>query len=114
DGGWDGGGGGGRGAQGIRTGGGSARHVTKENVQVAETRAQTVTVRTASGQELAYPWATSVRVDRRGDLRVMQGLRQRAFHACAEWASYTVTNLRQERDRGLQPGWAACWGYGGR
>ena len=42
---------------------------------MAETGAQTVTVRTASGQELAYPWATSVRVDRRGDLRVMQGLR---------------------------------------
>jgi hypothetical protein len=57
-------------------------------------KAQTVTVRTASGQELAYPWATSVRVDRRGDLRVMQGLRQRAFHPCAEWASYTVKNLR--------------------
>jgi hypothetical protein len=56
--------------------------------------AQTVTVRTASGQELAYPWATSVRVDRRGDLRVLQGLRQRAFHPCAEWASYTVNNLR--------------------
>jgi hypothetical protein len=56
--------------------------------------AQTVTVRTASGQELAYPWATSVRVDRQGDLRVLQGLRQRAFHPCAEWASYTVKNLR--------------------
>jgi hypothetical protein len=59
-----------------------------------ETGAQTVTVRTASGQELAYPWATSVRVDRQGDLRVLQGLRQRAFHPCAGWASYTVTNLR--------------------
>jgi hypothetical protein len=56
--------------------------------------AQTVTVRTASGQEFDYPWATSVRVDRRGDLRVMQGLRQRAFHPCAEWADYTVRNLR--------------------
>ncbi len=59
-----------------------------------ETGAQTVTVRTASGQELAYPWATSVRVDRQGDLRVLRGLRQRAFHPCAEWASYTVENLR--------------------
>jgi hypothetical protein len=62
---------------------------------MAETGAQTVTVRTVSGQELAYPWATSVRVDRRGDLRVMQGLRQRAFHPCTEWVSYTVTNLRR-------------------
>lgn len=59
-----------------------------------KTGAQTVTVRTASGRELAYPWATGVRVDRQGDLRVLQGLRQRAFHPCAEWASYTVTNLR--------------------
>ena len=59
-----------------------------------ETGAQTVTVRTSGGEELAYPWATSIRVDRRGDLRVMQGLRRRAFHPCAEWASYTVTNLR--------------------
>jgi hypothetical protein len=33
-------------------------------------------------------------VDRRGDLRVLRGLRQRAFHPCAEWASYTVLNLR--------------------
>jgi len=24
----------------------------------------------------------------------MQGLRQRAFHPCAEWADYTVRNLR--------------------
>jgi hypothetical protein len=59
-----------------------------------KTGAQTVIVRTARGQELAYPWATSVRVDRQGDLRVLQGLRQRAFHPCAEWASYTVKNLR--------------------
>ena len=61
---------------------------------MTETSAQTVTVRTVSGEELSYPWATSVRVDRRGDLRVMHGLRQRAFHPCAEWASYTVANLR--------------------
>jgi hypothetical protein len=61
---------------------------------MTETGAQTVTVQTASGQELAYPAATSIRVDRRGDLRVMQGLRRRAFHPCAEWASYTVKNLR--------------------
>ena len=61
---------------------------------MSETSAQTVIVRTVSGQELSYPWATSVRVDRRGDLRVMQGFRQRAFHPCAEWASYTVENLR--------------------
>jgi hypothetical protein len=54
---------------------------------------QTVTVRTADGQQLAYPWATGVRVDRRGDLRVMRGLRPGAFHPCAEWVSYTVTNL---------------------
>jgi hypothetical protein len=59
-----------------------------------EKGAQALTVRTASGEELAYPWATSIRVDRRGDLRVLQGLRQRAFHPCAEWASYTVQNLR--------------------
>ena len=60
----------------------------------SKTGAQTVIIRTASGQELAYPWATSVRVDRRGDLRVLRGLRRRAFHPCAEWASYTVKNLR--------------------
>jgi hypothetical protein len=63
-----------------------------------QTGDQSVTVRTASGQDLAYPWATSVRVDRRGDLRVMQGFRQRAFHPCDEWASYTVSNLRRARD----------------
>ena len=66
---------------------------------MTETGAQTVTVRTASGQDLAYPWATSLRVDRRGDLRVMQGMRRRACHPCAAGVSYTVTNLRRERDR---------------
>jgi len=66
---------------------------------MAETGAQAVTVRTAEGQELTYPWATSLRVDRRGDLRVMHGLRRGAFHPCAEWASYTVTNLRREGDQ---------------
>jgi len=65
---------------------------------MTETGGQSVTVRTASGQNLAYPWATSVRVDRRGDLRIMQGVRRRAFHPCAEWANYTVTNLRREHD----------------
>jgi hypothetical protein len=59
-----------------------------------QTGAQTLFVRTVGGEELAYPSATSVRVDRRGDLRVMQGLRRRAFHSRAEWASYTVKNLR--------------------
>lgn len=66
---------------------------------MAETSVQAVTVRTASGQDLAYPGATSLRVDRRGDLRVMQGLRRRVFHPCAEWTSYTVTNLRRESAR---------------
>ena len=61
-----------------------------------ETGAQALTVRTTSGQELTYPWATSIRVDRRGDLRVLKGLRRGAFHPCAEWASYTVQNLRCE------------------
>jgi LmbE family N-acetylglucosaminyl deacetylase len=56
--------------------------------------AQTVIVHTIGGDELDYPWATSVRVDRHGNLRVMQGIRQRAYHPCAEWAAYTVRNLR--------------------
>ena len=58
------------------------------------TAGQAVTVRLVTGQTLDYPGATSVRVDRRGDLRVMHGLRRRAFHPCDEWASYTVKNLR--------------------
>jgi hypothetical protein len=68
--------------------------VSKRSDDRRKTGAQTVTVRTASGQELAYPWATSIRVDRLGDLRVLHGLRQRALHPCADWASYTVENLR--------------------
>lgn len=72
----------------------TANHFTKESAQMAQTSSQTVTVRTVNGQELSYPWATSVRVDRRGDLRVVQGFRQRAFHPCAEWLAYTVTNQR--------------------
>jgi hypothetical protein len=63
---------------------------------------QTVSVRTAGGEVLAYPWATSIRVDRQGNLRVMKGVRQRAFHPCAEWASYTVENLRSA-SRGDDP-----------
>ena len=56
--------------------------------------ARQITRAPAGGQELACPWATSIPVDGRSDLRVLQGLRQRAFHPCAEWASYTVENLR--------------------
>jgi hypothetical protein len=48
-----------------------------------KTGAQTVTVRTASGQELAYPWATSVRVDRQGDLRVLMVLTLSGTRICA-------------------------------
>jgi hypothetical protein len=69
---------------------------------MTESGAQAVTVRTATGQELAYPLATSIRVDRRGDLHVIQGLRQRAFHPCAEWTSYTVANMRRQPE-GARP-----------
>jgi hypothetical protein len=43
---------------------------------MTEAGAQTVTVPTAGDQDPTYPRATSLRVDRRGDLRVMQGLRR--------------------------------------
>ena len=65
---------------------------------MTQTPAQAVTVRTVGGQVLAYTGATSVRVDRRGDLRVMQRFKQRAFHPCAEWASYTVENVRRTEE----------------
>jgi hypothetical protein len=46
-------------------------------------------------QELSYPWATSVRLDRRGDLHILQGWRQRAFHPAGEWTKYTVAAPEQ-------------------
>jgi hypothetical protein len=49
-----------------------------------------VTVTTRSSQEIAYPWVTSARVDRRGNLRLYQGLSQRVFHPAGEWVRYTV------------------------
>jgi len=60
------------------------------------TSIQSVTVFTA-GQEYTYPWATGVRVDRKGDLRIMQGWRQRAYHPRGEWLSYTAANRHAPR-----------------
>lgn len=44
---------------------------------------------TTRHQEISYDWATGVTVDRRGNLRIWQGLRQRAFHPAGEWTKYT-------------------------
>jgi hypothetical protein len=66
---------------------------------MTETSAQSVTVRRVTGQQLAYEWATSVRVDRRGNLRVLEGWRQRAFHPRDEWVFYTVPNPRREQEK---------------
>jgi hypothetical protein len=44
-------------------------------------------------QQLDYPWATSVTVSRRGDLKIWQGLKARAFHPAGEWTMYTVAAL---------------------
>ena len=57
--------------------------------------AQAVTVQTATGQKLAYPWATSLRVDRRGDLhRFMKRLEgvqhQRAVGSREGWTQVLV------------------------
>lgn len=59
-----------------------------------------VTVTTQS-QEIAYPWATSARVDRRGNLRIYQGLSQRVFHPAGEWTKYAVQPAAPERSVAL-------------
>ena len=65
---------------------------------MTKTSAQTVTVRLATGQQLEYGWATSVRLDRRGDLRVLDGWKQRAYHPASDWLSYTVQNPRRDQE----------------
>jgi hypothetical protein len=52
------------------------------------------TVRPVSVQGRAathhYPWATSVTISKRGELKIFQGWQQRAFHPHGEWLSFTV------------------------
>jgi hypothetical protein len=44
----------------------------------------------AEGQQLSYPWASYASVTRKGELRVYQGRRQRAFHPAGQWEQFTV------------------------
>jgi hypothetical protein len=48
------------------------------------------------GSVSTYLWATDVRVDRKGNLRVFDGLHQRAFHPAGEWDSYVVKAVKHE------------------
>lgn len=58
---------------------------------------RSVTVITASRRTLVYDWPkVSVRIDRRGELHVCQGWRQRAFHPRGEWVSFTVESRHAE------------------
>lgn len=58
-------------------------------------RATPVTVTTRS-QQISYPWATSARVDKHGNLRLYQGLWQRVFHPDGEWTMYSVAAAAPE------------------
>jgi hypothetical protein len=48
------------------------------------------------GGAVSYTWATDVRVDRKGNLRVFDGMHQRAFHPAGEWESYIVKAAKHE------------------
>jgi hypothetical protein len=56
------------------------------------THVQSVTVELLAGVEVVYPWATEARISRKGDLQIMKGWRQRAYHPRDEWLTYTVEN----------------------
>jgi hypothetical protein len=49
-------------------------------------------------QQLRYDWATSVQVTRRGDLKIWQGLKVRAFHPAGEWTMYQVAAPEPQTD----------------
>jgi RecB family exonuclease len=54
-----------------------------------------VQIEVASGQTIDYsteesPWATEVRVNRKGDLQIYANHTQRVFHPAGEWRSYAV------------------------
>lgn len=63
-------------------------------------------------QEYRYPWATDIRITRRGDLQVYEGLRQRAYHHAGEWTSYTVA--ASGSDLGAKAPWGRQTGPGPR
>jgi hypothetical protein len=48
------------------------------------------------GGSATYTWATDVRIDRKGNLRVFEGHQQRAFHPAGEWDSYIVKAVKAE------------------
>jgi hypothetical protein len=46
---------------------------------------------TTSHQQIVYNgWVTEARTDRKGNLRLYQGVRQRVFHPAGEWTKYSV------------------------
>ena len=44
----------------------------------------------AEGQQISYPWASYATVTRKGELRIYQGRRQRAYHPDGQWEQFTV------------------------
>lgn len=60
-----------------------------------------VTVHLATGGEVHYStgtyaddgWCTEIDVSKGGELRLLEGWRQRVFHPPGEWTGYTVTRL---------------------
>ena len=50
-----------------------------------------VVVQTSGGAAVSYPWATSVRVDRKGSLHIYGHHKQHAVHLEGEWSKYGVS-----------------------
>lgn len=65
-------------------------------------------VQTTDGEAVKYPWATDVRQDRKGNLRIYHGNRERAFYPQGEWAAYVVSAVKPE----LEPSIALTEGTG--
>lgn len=52
---------------------------------------------TAPSTVATYTWATDARIDRKGNLRVFEGVHQRAFHPAGEWDSYIVKAAKHDQ-----------------
>ena len=51
----------------------------------------TVLVKLASGSSVNYPWATSVKVDKKRSLHIYGHHRQHAVYLEGEWQAYVVS-----------------------
>lgn len=62
-----------------------------------------VTVEMSTGRSVEYAWATHIKVDKRWELHIYHGRRQRVYLLAGEWLSHRSFNGQQLAEPGARP-----------